>query len=221
MLNIFFNLNEDGGSIKSAGYIIIFAVIALICIAVSCIHPTESKHKFSTKQLVFCAICIALAYVTSRLKIYDAPMGGSVTLFSMFFITLIGYFYGPYIGIVSAIAYGLIQLVTDPYIVYPLQIIVDYPLAFGALGISGFFRKQKYGLMKGYIAGIIGRFIFATLSGIIFFAEYAYDGWNVVVYSVCYNGIYIGIEGVITIALLCIPAVKNGLMEVSNIVQDN
>lgn len=50
--------------------------------------------------------------------------------------------------------------------------LLDYILGFGALGLSGVFSKSKHGLVKGYIIGVIGRFICSFLSGWIFFAVY-------------------------------------------------
>ncbi len=103
----------------------------------------------AVKRLVFCAAGIALAMVTSFIKIYELPMGGSVTLLSMLFVTLIGYWYGARWGIITAIAYGLLQFIIDPYFYSLPQMLVDYPLAFGALGLSGFFSGKKYGLQIG------------------------------------------------------------------------
>ena len=56
-------------------------------------------------------MAMALATVTSMIKLFDAPMGGSVTLCSMLFITLIAYWYNlSYIGIEGAITLVLISL---------------------------------------------------------------------------------------------------------------
>ena len=129
--------------------------------------------KNTTKQLVFSAAAIALALIASRIKLFDMPMGGSVTLLSMLFISLIGYWFGPAAGIMTAVAYGMLQFVMEPVFYTIPQMLTDYPLAFGALGLSGFFSKQKHGLVIGYLAGVLGRYFFATLSGIIFFAAYA------------------------------------------------
>ncbi len=164
----------------------------------------KTERKFRTKQLVFCAMAVALAMVTSMIPIYSFPFGGSVTLFSMFFICFIGYLYGPAAGVFTGFAFGILQLIIKPYIYFPLQVLVDYPLAFGALGLSGFFWKSKYGLIKGYLAGIIGRYFFAVLSGWLFFGEYAWEGWSALPYSMAYNGAYIFTEGALTILLLLI-----------------
>lgn len=170
------------------------------------------------KRLVFCAAAIALAMVTSFIKIYEMPMGGSVTLLSMLFITLIGYWYGARWGLMAAIAYGLLQFIIDPYFYSLPQMLVDYPLAFGALGLSGFFSGRKYGLQIGYIVGVIGRFIFAFLSGLIFFASYAEGtGMSATVYSIAYNGSYLAAEAVITLIIMSIPAVNKALKHVKRL----
>lgn len=169
---------------------------------------------FKIKNLAFCGLLIALATVTSFLKLFSFPFGGSVTLFSMLFIVLAGYFYGPKYGIFTAISYGLIQLVIEPQIYYPLQVIMDYVLAFGALGLGSFLWKKKQGLILGYIVGITGRYLFASLSGYLFFSEYAWEGWNPLLYTFAYNGAYIYAEGIITICLILLPPVKKAIAKV-------
>ena len=89
-------------------------------------------------------MAIALATVIATvIKLPSLPNGGSVTLFSMLIICLVGYWYGPVTGIIAAVAYGVLQFITGPYVVHPLQVLLDYPLAFGALGLSGFFYKRS------------------------------------------------------------------------------
>ncbi len=168
----------------------------------------------NTRKLVFSAMGIALAMVTSYIKVWEMPMGGSVTLLSMLFICLIGYWFGPRYGLITGIAYGILQFVVDPYMVSLPQVLFDYPLAFGALGLSGFFSDKKYGLQTGYVAGVLGRFIFSTLSGVIFFASYAPEGMNPWVYSSLYQGTYLGAEGIVTLIILSIPPVSKALASV-------
>ena len=50
--------------------------------------------------------------------------------------------------------------------------------------------------------------IFATISGWIFFAEYAWEGWAPLPYSLVYNGIYIFAEAALTGIVLAIPYVR-------------
>lgn len=201
-------------NVQPTGYKVMIGTFILLLLIISVLRHKETKNVINTKQLVFSAIAMALAVATSNLKLFKAPMGGSVTLCSMLFITLIGYWYGTGVGIMSAIAYGLLQLILDPYIISLPQLFVDYFLAFGALGLSGLFSKQKQGLIKGYLFGIFGRFLFATLSGVIFFANFAPEGMNPLVYSIGYNFLYIAIEGAITVAILLIPQVSAALKQV-------
>lgn len=215
MLKYFLEYNEDGGQLKTPGIILFVAIIIVALLALSILNGRKQKQAMSTKQLAFSSICMALAFALSNVKLFSAPMGGSITLMSTFFITIVGSMYGTYVGVITGAAYGLLQLIVNPWLVHPIQILVDYPLAFGALGLSGLFAKSKYGVMKGYLAGIAGRLVFAVISGVVFFAEYA-QGQNVFWYSFTYNISYIGIEGIITIAVLALPAVKQGIMQIKH-----
>lgn len=207
---------EDVFQLTTAGILtVVVLMVALIALALI-LQPKEIRSRaFTTKQLVFSAVAMALATVTSMLKVFELPMGGSVTLLSMLFIVLIGYWYGPKAGLMTGFAYGLLQFVLDPVFYSVPQMIVDYPLAFGALGVSGFFFQKKYGLQIGYAAGIIARFVFAWLSGVLFFASYAEGtGMSAPVYSMAYNGSYIFAEGILTLILISLPPVAKALGQV-------
>jgi len=210
---------EDGSTtynITTLGYIL-FAVIIVIAMLAACFFTNaDNKNKIGTKHLAFSAACMALAFVTSMIKFLHLPMGGSITLFSMFFITFIGYLYGPRTGLTASIAYGFLQLVIDPYIISLPQLMLDYIFAFGIMGISGFFAGKKNGLITGYVAGTVGRFIFSFISGVVFFGMYAPEGMSPVLYSFGYNGICIGGEIVLTVVVLSIPAVRNALNKLRN-----
>ena len=174
-------------------------------------YAANTSSFAATKKLVFSAMGIALALVTSYLKLWNMPMGGSVTLLSMLFIALIGYWFGAKYGIVTGVAFGLLQFIINPYMLSVPQVLLDYPLAFGALGFSGFFRNHRYGLRIGYIAGVLGRFVFSTLSGVIFFAAYAPKGMNPCVYSAIYQGSYLGAEAILTLIIISLPPVMKAL----------
>lgn len=198
-------------------------LVGLLCMGLAVYIVRCSKkggRRITTRQLMFSAMAMALATVTSMIKLFDAPMGGSVTLCSMLFVVLIGYWYGPKVGVLTGVAYGILQLIIDPYILSLPQMLVDYPLAFGALGISGFFSNSKGGLQKGYLLGIFGRWVFAFLSGYIFFYYYAWEGWNPAAYSAVYNLSYIGIEGAITLVLISLPPMRSALQSVKKLALD-
>ncbi len=192
--------------------VLLFVLIALILIALAAF--SGSKRKIQVKQLTFSAMAVTLGVVTSFIKFAHLPFGGSITLFSMFFVCLIGYMYGTKVGIMTGIAYGLLQLIIDPMIMHPVQVLLDYPLAFGFLGMTGVFSKVRNGLLKGYILGVFGRYLCHVISGFIFFWMYAPEGMNTMVYSLGYNATYILPEAIATAALLLVPAIQKGLMEV-------
>lgn len=220
MFDFFVKAIDDDYQLTTAGIITLCILLGLILVVSTLCMKKKNSRKLGTKQLVFCAVAMGLGLVTSYMEIYSFPFGGSVTLFSMLFICLIGYLYGAKVSIPVAIAYGILQLIIKPYIYHPVQVLFDYPLAFGALGLSGFFYKTKNGLVKGYIAGIIGRWIFTSISGFIFFGEYAWPGWNPLPYTLVYNGAYIFTEGVITVIILLLPVVTYAFMQVKKMASE-
>ncbi len=198
--------------------IIVVAILALIAIALMIYkRKHNASTKITTRQLVFSAMAIALAMVTSMVKLMEMPMGGSVTLLSMLFIVLIAYWYGPVAGITTGMAYGLLQFVLEPIFYTLPQMLVDYPLAFGALGLAGFLHNKKFGLQIGYVLGVLGRFVFAFLSGVLFFASYAPEGMNPALYSTIYNGSYLLAEAVITLIIISLPPVHKALRHVKKL----
>lgn len=220
-MNNFFATPEgawgDGSvHLTMTGIVIVVTITAILIILAALIrhHNASKKAALTTKQLVYSAVAIALAIVCSMIKLFEMPMGGSVTLLSMLFIVLIAYWYGPYVGIMTAVAYGLVQFVTEPIFYTIPQMLLDYPLAFGALGLAGFFNKKKWGLQIGYAVGVLGRFIFATISGVVFFGSYAPEGMHPLAYSAGYQASYLIPEAVVTLILISIPQVSAAITRV-------
>lgn len=227
MFSFFVNkVVEDGSTTyypTVAGNIGLFIFILLILILAAVVSGSGKKEarKVQTKQLVFSALAMALAAVTGLYTVVKLPYGGSITFFRMFFICFIGYLYGPRVGIITGIAYGFLDMLMSPYVVHPIQLLLDYPLAFGSLGLAGFFSKKKGGLIKGYILGVFARYICHLLSGIIFFYMFAPEGSNIILYSIGYNATYILPEMVATVGLLLIPAIQVGLNQVKKMSYDD
>ncbi|MDF2906008.1 MAG: putative rane protein [Herbinix sp.] len=193
----------------TAGNVALFVLIALLFIAMFA-YGGSGKKKANAKQLAFSAVAVALSVIASIFTVFNLPFGGSITLFRMFFICFIGYLYGTRSGILTGIACGFLDLILKPYVVHPVQLLIDYPIAFGLLGMSGVFAKSKFGLVKGYILGVAGRYICHVLSGVIFFSMYA-GTQNPMIYSLSYNATYIVPEAVATLIILVIPSVQASL----------
>ena len=154
-------------------------------------------NKFSASAL-FTALAVLLSYI----KIFHLPFGGSITLFSMLVISLPAYFFGLSYGFMASFAYSLLQLILDPYIIHPLQLLLDYTIAFSCFGVVGFFRKNKNGLVIGYIVACMIRFLSSSISGYVFFSEYTPEGWTPIYYTVLYNASYIFTECICSIILI-------------------
>lgn len=214
--------DEDIFVLTVPGIITIVVIIALLILLSLRLRKKDSgasAGKSLTKQLVFSGVAMALGLITSEfIPTISLPMGGSITIFSMLFIVLIGYMFGIKAGLMSGLAYGMLQFVIDPKFYSIPQLICDYPLAFGALGLSGLFHNKQHGLTLGYIAGVLGRYFFAFLSGWIFFGYYAPEGTPAVIYSLGYNLTYILPEAVLTLIVLQLPPVKNGLAQLKRMV---
>lgn len=185
-------------------------LVALILGALVLIFFLSKKEdKFNVKVLTYSAIAIALSFVLNQITLFKMPQGGSITPFSMLFIVIIGYLFGARQGILAGIAFGLLDLLINPYVVHPMQLLLDYPLAFGALGISGLFKNKN--LVCGYLTGVFGRLICHVISGVIFFAAYTPEGTSVFMYSLIYNGSFLGVEALLTCIILFLPPIKNGI----------
>ncbi len=199
--NEFFSSSLGQTVVMTVGFLIFLIIIGNL----------YRMKQFSIKSLTFMAISISLAVILSFVKVYDMPQGGSITLCSMFFITIVGYMFGPASGILAGITFGLLRLAIKPEVYAPFQVVLDYLFGFGLLGLSGFFSKVKGGFYIGYIAGTVGRFVAVFLSGVLFFGIYAPEGMNVFVYSLLYNGSYILPEIIITIVIVSIPPVRKAI----------
>ena len=211
-------VNADGG-LTTAGYAVsALAVILLAAAVIFFCSKNSSTRKMTTQQLVTCAVALALAYVTSYIKIFKLPFGGSVTLFSMLFIVLIGYWYGAKIGILTGLVYGIFQFLQEPYVLSLFQVCCDYILAFGAMGVAGFFSKsKKHGLVKAYLAAILARGAFHALGGYLYWMDYMPSNFPkslTALYPIIYNYSFILAEGILTVIVISIPAVSKALNQI-------
>jgi thiamine transporter len=136
---------------------------------------------------------VGLAGVLELITFLQMPEGGRVTLAAMVPVLILALRRGPRIGILAGIAFGLVALVEEPFIYNPIQFLLDYPLAFGALGLAGLFRNLRWPWLPtvGVAVGIGGRFVCHFTSGLVFFASYAPAGMNPALYSAIYNALYL------------------------------
>lgn len=161
-------------------------------------------------MLMEIAIFSAIGLILDKLTISIWGQGGSISLV-MFPILLMSFRWGMKAGLTTGLIVGLLQIVFGGHIYHWAQGLLDYFVAFTAVGLGGLVRKpvvdsvaaKRVGKIWLYfgIGTIIGgvlRFITHTISGVIFFAEYAGDQ-NVWIYSIVYNGSYMLPSIIVTI----------------------
>ena len=167
--------------------------------------------KILAEAIIFIALANAL-YILSKIYVpfLRLPQGGSVTLASMVPLLWFALRRGLRWGVEAGLVYGLVHMVISGEIYYPTQVLLDYPLAFGALGLAGALRKQP---VLGAAVGIIGRFICHFVSGVLFFGQWAWEGWHPIAYSAAYNATYLVPELIVS-AIVIYILLKRNLLEI-------
>lgn len=162
------------------------------------------------RVLAEAALAIALAFVLGLITLFRMPLGGSISL-EMVPLILLALRQGWKVGVLAGAAYGLLNLAVNPVILHPIQVLFDYPLPFAALGLAGLFSPTVRGAIAGAVVAVLARFAFHFVSGIAFFAAYAPEGWNPLVYSAAYNVAYLVPS--LVVALIAIPVLLRALAQ--------
>ena len=144
-----------------------------------------SKTYSKTRILVECALMIAIGTVLSNIKFFTLPNGGSVTL--------LGFWAPP----------------TPTFLYFLGEVLLDYLVAFMALGTAEFFARPFKNRMVGvavgtFMAGFL-RFMCSFLSGVLVWGNLN-EGLSAWTYSLVYNGSYMLPETLLTMVaavLLC------------------
>ena len=182
------------------------ALLALVGLVLLLLALLRMRRVELTPRLMAnVGMMLALATVLKMLRLYHLPQGGSITLGSMVPIMLLAVFYGPEVGFLAGFLYGMITLLLDPYVLHPLQVLFDYPLPFIVLGVVGWFRQK---VLLGTALAVITRFLCHYISGVVFFASYAPPGMSPYWYSLLVNGSFMGLEGVICLAVMAALPLK-------------
>ena len=194
-------LNQLGLYLSAVGLIVVLVGVAFL---------TDMKNgtKFDSRCIALAGITIALSFALSYIKMFSMPQGGSITLASLLPVMLFAFVYGPKKGIFVGFIYGALQAMQDPYLIHPAQFLLDYPVAFAAVGLAGVFNKvtklDKLPQVKFALGAIVAgafRFISHVFSGVFAFGAYAVDaGEELWAYSTAYNS-FVFIDIVIVIAV--------------------
>lgn len=199
--------NSDTASVEQAALYLSSA--ALIALVLGLSRLDKSKLEFDSKSLAYAGVCLSMSFALSYIKLWDMPNGGSITLASLLPLSVYAYLFGLKKGIFAGFCYSLLQSIQDPWIIHPAQFLLDYPVAFTAIGLAGIFKNSK--ALKGNSvlefslgAAFVGtlRFIAHVLSGTFAFEAYA-EGQNPFLYSLVYNSyVFVDIALVVVVGVL-------------------
>ncbi|WP_312649676.1 energy-coupled thiamine transporter ThiT [Proteiniclasticum sp.] len=181
------------------------AALVIVLVMIIFIMVTR-KIRLTPLLMAQISISVAICAVLNSFPLFRMPQGGSVTLASTLPIVIMAFAYGPEVGMLTGFLFGVVNLFLGPYIIHPLQTLLDYPLPFMLVGASGYFRNR-------YLGSIIGqalRLFMHVLSGVIFFSSYApvgqQEGLGLWLYSIGYNGSFVAVElAILLVILVVIP----------------
>jgi len=179
-----------------------------------------------TRLVVEGGLVIALSVVLSFLTIWQMPQGGSISL-AMLPVFVYALRRGLLAGLLAGSLYGVVDALLKPYVVHPIQFLLDYPVAFGALGLAGIFStlwmrevragRKAHGVIVALVPGVLlaalGRYAAHVVSGVVYFGEYAGDS-PVLIYSLAYNSFVLVSAAACLVALpllmRALPALEDG-----------
>src|SRR5439155_25899855 len=160
---------------------------------------TSQTQTMRIKLLAEVAGAVALSGALNLVRVFTFPEGGSITLAAMTPVILLALRRGAKAGTIAGAIFGLVDLIELPFVVHPLQLLLDYPIAFGALGLAGFFQRKHWEKLLqlrpsmsralpivGVIVAISARFLCHFVSGIVYFSSYAPSDQRPVIYSARY-----------------------------------
>ena len=191
-------VGSDYEHASTVGMIVSAVVIMALLVAVYILGGKKDVN--NTRALVYGAVAVALSFALSYARLFKLPQGGSVTFTSLLPLMIYCMMFGTRRGLLVCLVYGTLQALQDPYIIHPMQFLLDYPLAFGLIGVSGIFveknlfKNKIVGFVLGALLAVGLRYACHVCSGVFAFADYFY--WDselmskydsAAVYSLAYN----------------------------------
>lgn len=197
----------------------LYSTAAIIAVGIGVLAYFSDRHPtpLDTKAITFGAVCVALSFALSYVRLFKMPMGGSITFASMLPIMLFAFMFGSRKGVFVGAVYGIMQAVQDPWIIHPAQFVLDYLAAFASVGLVGSIRG--FGMFKGNMraqfalgasVACLFRFLNHYFAGVFAFGVYA-EGYaseygipmlaNEYFYSFVYQSMYLLPELAIVIAV--------------------
>lgn len=143
---VYYSSGKAGEALSNIGLYLSAVILAAAMIAAAILCDRKSKP-MDTRTITYAAVCVALSFALSYVRLFKMPMGGSITFASMLPLMLFAFMFGSRKGVAVGVIYGLLQAIQDPWIIHPAQFALDYLVAFGGIGLTGCMREL--GMFKG------------------------------------------------------------------------
>lgn len=195
---------------------------------------TQKRKNTNLSTLTECAVMLALSFALSYAKIFEMPMGGSVTIASMLPIMLISVKYGIKVGLSTGIVYSFTQLMQAfasanvfPYCetgtTLAVCILFDYLIPFTVLGLAGIFlrvrifKNVEMNVYSGIVGAVALRFICHFITGVAIWGQWAPEGMGKLLYSFLYNVSFLSVDFLICIVCAALIFRRDELRKLLNV----
>ncbi len=183
-----------GTEIDVTGEVLMYLFTAILVTIIAVLALLFGKKvATTTKSIVYASVTIAMSFALSYIRFLELPQGGSITFASLLPLMVYSYMFGIRKGVIAGIIYGFLQFIQAPWFYHPIQFLLDYPIAFGAIGLTAILKEKKVLGSKAPIQFALGALIAVTLrylahviSGIFVFGS-ADPSYGAVAWSFLYN----------------------------------
>lgn len=190
-----FSIKLSEFAINSPAQLYIYAILLpsiVTCLAIFIGKKMDRSN--NTKSIVYAAACIAMSFALSYIRFLELPQGGSITFASLLPLMVYSYIFGSRKGVLAGAIYGILQFIQAPWFFHPIQFLLDYPIAFMSIGLTGLFsdlgvfRDKKYlQFALGGLMAVIFRYLSHVVSGIFVFGSADPENYGAVAWSFLYN----------------------------------
>jgi putative proton-coupled thiamine transporter YuaJ len=212
---------DVGLSVNARIQLYVFTALIVASIVLIAFLLGKKQEVNSTKSIVYASISIAMAFALSYLTVIRLPSGGSITVASLLPIIVYSYMFGARKGVLVGLIYSLLQFIQAPWFLHPVQFLLDYPVAFSAIGLAGVFKERNafsgkpiWQFIAGCILGAILRYAAHLVSGIFVFGSGDPENYSAVAWSFMYNAFVFADIAVVLIAGAPMFSSKNFLAQI-------
>ena len=159
--------------------------------------------KFSTRAVTYGALCGAMTMILACIYL-PLPTGASISLGSWLPLMVLAVCYDHRLAMVSGLLCGMIApfLLPGWSLVHWAQYFLEYMTIFSCMGCAGLFGQTRGKILLGALLAIFLRFWAQVLSGVVFFGQYAWEGFGAWGYSLLFHLSGKIPEGILTVAIL-------------------